>query len=300
MAQATLLDLARIDGGIGVGIIEEAVKNRQELVNIPSSTITGTSMELTVLTDLPTVTFRKYNGGSTPAKAKWTTKLFQTFPISIPVMVDSELVKAAKDPGRFLQAQSTPVMEGVLKHVCSQLWYGTSNDALGFQGILNQAETSATHVVDAGGSTAKTSIWMFATGTEKLEFIWGNNMSISMGDGWKEETVTESTGAKWQAQMNWIKGNVGFRLANKNAAIRIKSVGTDSGKGATDALLYSALTLMTSLGLDPTQIWMNPRSRDQWRTSRTATNADGKPAPLPRDFEGIPVYVTNALLNSET
>jgi hypothetical protein len=300
MAQATLLDLARIDGGIGVGIIEEAVKNRQELVNIPSSTITGTSMELTVLTDLPTVTFRKYNSGVAAAKGKWTTKLFQTFPINIPVRVDSALVKASKDPGRFLQAQSTPIMEGVLKHVCGQMWYGSTNDSLGFQGILNQAETATTHVVDAGGSTAKTSIWMFATGVEKLEFLWGNNQSITMGEGWKEVTVFDSNGASYVAQENWVNGNVGFRLANKNAAIRIKNIGTDSSKGATDALLYSALTLMTSLGLDPTQIWMNPRSRDQWRTSRTATNADGKPAPLPRDFEGIPVYVTNALLNSET
>jgi len=51
--------------------------------------------------------------------------------------------------------------------------------------------------------------------------------------------------------------------------------------------------------VEPTHVFMNSRSHEQWRASRIATNEEGRPAPLPRDFEGIPVISTRFLSNAE-
>jgi hypothetical protein len=45
---------------------------------------------------------------------------------------------------------------------------------------------------------------------------------------------------------------------------------------------------------------MNGRSREQLRNSRTATTANGTPAPLPTEWEGIPIIRTASIANDET
>ena len=45
---------------------------------------------------------------------------------------------------------------------------------------------------------------------------------------------------------------------------------------------------------------MNGRSREQLRNSRTATNANGTPAPLPTEWEGIPIIRTASITNDES
>jgi hypothetical protein len=44
---------------------------------------------------------------------------------------------------------------------------------------------------------------------------------------------------------------------------------------------------------------MTKRSQEQLRASRTATNATGAPAPIPTDAFGIPIGVTDGILNTE-
>jgi hypothetical protein len=157
-------------------------------------------------------------------------------------------------------------------------------------------------VVDAGGSTAKTSVWFLATGVNKVCWLVGNDGggAPAMLDTWRDVDLTDSNSRVFPGLRNYIKARPGLRVANKNCVVRIKNIGTDTGKGMTDALAFSALKLMNDLGVEPTAILMNARSREQMRGARTATNATGAPAPLPRDFEGIPIHVTNAIGNAET
>ena len=61
MSVPTLLDIAKLDAGIGYPLIEEAVKMAPELTVVPADTMTGTTMELTVRTGLPSVRFRNAN-----------------------------------------------------------------------------------------------------------------------------------------------------------------------------------------------------------------------------------------------
>jgi hypothetical protein len=295
----TLLDLAKSDAGIGYNLIQEAVTGiRPELQIIPADTLSGLSMTLTVNTALPTVGFRLYNQGGTQGKPTFANKIFEAMPLDIRIPVDRSLAESAKDQGRFLENQAMPYLEAALDHVSNQFWYGIGNDANGFPGMIAQYGAAAAYEVDAGGNSAKTSAWFLAIGRERIEFLYGNGRTITFDGTWKEETIYDADNNPLPGLTNWIRGRVGMRLANKRCAVRIKNVEEDTLK-LTDALMFAALRKFRELKMEPTHIFMNPRSQEQLRASRTATNVEGRPAPLPRDFEGIPIIPTVHITNEE-
>jgi len=295
----TLLDLKKIEAGIGYNLIAEALTQmRPELSVVPADTLIGTSMELTVLAGLPTVAFRNLNEGVAKSKGRFETRTFQCGIIDQQVQVDKRLVDQARDRGRFLENQTMPVLEAALNHVISQFYYGVTNDAKGFIGLIAQANSAATHVHDATGSTAKSSCWFLSLGREKLEWLWGGNETITLDGEWKDETLYDANGNGFPGLSNWIKGRPGLRLADQRAAVRVKNLAV--AKPLTDTIMFSALKLCMDMGVQPTHILMNSRSAEQLRASRTATNVTGAPAPLPRDFEGIPIAISSFITNAET
>lgn len=296
----TLLDIAKLDAGIAFPLIDETSQASPEVRLFPADTMPGTSMELTVRTDLPTVSFRNVNEGVAQSKAKWANKTFQTFILDHQISVDVALVNAAKNKGLLLEDHAAGVIEAAIRKIGSQIWYGTGNDAKGFPGMIAQHSTASTHNTDAGGSTAKTSVWLVRLGRETVNLLFGNDQTLRLQDTWDIETVLDGSNNPFKAYTNWMTGRVGLRLANKNSVVRIKNLGTDSGKGLTDDLLFDALEKFTEYGAEPTHIFMNGRSREQLRASRTATNPSGMPVPLPSEWEGIPIIRTANITNAES
>lgn len=304
MSLLNLLDIKKMDDGIGFDIIEESISAAPELRVIPAETIMGTDMQLTVRTGLPTVAFRNYNEGSARSKSTYETRLFQTMILDHQVAVDMQLVDSAKDPARVLENHMVGAVEAAFRKVGTQFYYGgTTTGDKGFPGLLSQYNSASTHVVDATGSTAKTSVWMLRIARETIQFLFGNNTTIGMNSEWKVETLYDGSSNPYQAYTNWLTGRVGLRQANKNAAVRIKNVGTDSGKGLTDDLLYSAYQkFYDNMGAEPTHIFCNSRSLEQLRAARTNTgsNERGVPATLPSDWNGLPIIKTQQITNSES
>jgi hypothetical protein len=301
MSVPTLLDIAKLDAGIGYPLIEEAVKLAPELMVVPADTIIGTTMELTVRSGLPSVRFRNANEGVPRSKSTYETRTFQTHILDHQVAVDEQIVHGARDKGRLLENHASGAMEAAMQYIGSQFYYGTGNDTKGFPGLLAQCKSDAAHTVDAAGATSKTSVWFLRLGRECVEFLFGNGQTIRLNDTWDLETVYDDNGNPYKAYTNWMKGRVGMRLANKNCAVRIKNLeeaGTNK-KTLNDSLLYSAYEKFTEFGFEPTHIFMNGRSREQLRNSRTATNSNGTPAPLPTEWEGIPIIRTASIANDE-
>jgi hypothetical protein len=298
MALPTLLDLAKTDAGIGYPIIEESIQAAPELQVVPAATISGSTMELTVRTGLPTVAFRNANEGVDRSKSAYTTKTFQTHIIDHQIAVDKQVLTGAKEPGRWLANHATGALEAAFRLIGSQFYYGTGNDAKGFPGLLAQYSADSDHEVNASGSSAKTSVWMVRLGAETLEFLFGNDQTIRFGDTWEEETVYDGNANPYQAWTNWMTGRVGLRLANKHAAVRIKNIAASS-QVLSDTFLYQAYEKFTNFGMEPTHIFMNGRSREQLRAGRTATTTTGTPAPLPSNWEGIPIIRTASITNAE-
>lgn len=299
MPYLTTLDIAKIDAGADYPLIEEAFTLAPELGLIPADTILGTSVTLTVRTGLPTVGFRGMNAGVDPGKSTYETKVFQTYNLDALMQVDEKLVTGTKNPARVLDNEAVGTMTAGVNTIGSQLYYGDVS-GVGFPGLIAQAANDAAHVIDKTGASARSSVWLVELGREKLEFIWGNNQVVKL-EPWEKATLTDAAGKKYPGMEAWMKGSIGLRLANKNAAYRLKNVGTAAGKTLVDADLFvlRALAAKAGANLRNCVFLMSPRSLEQLRASRTATNPTGAPAPIPTDLAGIRIVETGSISEDE-
>lgn len=298
--QYTLLDLAKLEAGVAYSLIEENVSRAPELRLIPADTMEGDTMQLSVRTDLPTVGFRNFNEGTPRSKGGFETRIFQTAIMDHQCAVDRALADKRKPAARarMFESHSSGVLEAKFRHAGKQFYYGVGNDAKGFPGLIAQANTGATHSVDATGTAAKSSVWFLHVGPESIEFLFGNDQTIAMQEEWEIETIYDGNSNPYQAYTNWMTGNIGMRLANKNAALRIKNIGTASNKTLTYAHMREAENKFEDLGWEPNLILMSPRSVKQLWDEAVTTEI--KNPPKPRDWNGIPIAVTNSISDNET
>lgn len=306
----TLLDIKKLDAGIGFDLIEENVRKAPELRLIPAEPIAGTEIKLTVRTGLPDVRFRKLNQGTPRSKSKYEDRVFSTAVLDHQVAVDRQVVRSSLNPTRPLENHASGAVEAAFRHGGKQFYYGVNNDELGFPGVIAQMLDDEDHVIDAGASSDKTSVFFFHIGRETVQFLFGNGTTINFDEEWKEETVYDDNNNPYQALTNWMTGALGARVANKHSVLRIKGIGKTANK-LTDELLYEGLDKFETMsGLAPTHLYMTSRSREQLRSSRTITSTpsggskstvlfNGLPPPLPTTWEDIPIIVTQSISNNE-
>lgn len=299
----TLLDIKRQEDGAGHDIIEENVAKHPELALFPADTMTGTSMQLTVRTDLPTVAFSLPNEGVAESKGGYTTRTFSTGFLDALIKCDVRLLqnRTGASAGRHLAAEQSGAVEAAMRHTCKQLWYGIANDAKGFPGLVSQMGTTENHVIDAAGTTnEKSSVFFACLGPNKIEVLLGNGRSITF-DEWLRQTVSapDGNGGEIEAMISWMHFAPGVRLANRNALVRIKGLTKENGKKLTWDRMQDALQrCKDELGMIPTHCFMTGRSRRQLR-DLSVTPENPNPS-LPKEFEGIPIIQTHSLSNAET
>jgi len=299
----TLLDIKKMEDGIGHDIVEENVANHPELLLVPAETMTGTSMQLTVRTDLPTIGFSEPNAGITQSKGGYLTRTFNTAFLDALIKTDVRLLqnRTAESAGRYLASEQSGYVEAAVRHAGRQFWYGVANDSKGFPGLIAQMSTDADHVINATGTTsAKSSVFFLSLGPSKVEWLLGNGTSIAF-DEWRKETVSapDGKGGEIEAMTSWMHFAPGARLANRNAMLRIKNLTEESGKKLTWDLMQDAQQkFIDELGMVPTHVFMTGRSRRQLRDE--SVTAENKNPPLPTEFEGIPIVQSHSLSNTET
>jgi hypothetical protein len=165
-------------------------------------------------------------------------------------------------------------------------------------GTLNGLADSM--VVNAGGTTTDTasSVYLVNEGDSVgIAGVYkGDGPSVSLG----ETIVQNFTGANGNYPAYYTPGTAwfGLQVGGAYSVSRIANLTEDSGKGLTDQLLFEGWK-RHPIGQKPSVIVMNRRSQEQLRSSRTATNATGAPAPLPGDWEGVPIVVTDTLKEDE-
>lgn len=295
-----LLDLARLEAGIGFNLIEENLAISPELQLIGADTIEGDVMTLTVRTDLPEVGFRDANSGTPRSKSGYITKTFQTLILDHQCAVDKALADKRKPAarGRMLENHASGVLEASIRLISKQFYYGVKHDGKGFPGIISQYSNDADHRVNVGASANKSSVWFLRVGRETLEFLFGNDRTITFQKNWGIETVYDSDQNPYQAYTNWMNGNVGLRLANRHAAVRISNIGTGANETLTWDHMHSAYRKFTDLGWEPNVILMNGRSREQLR--QELITPENKNPTAPKEFENIPITHTSHISSVET
>lgn len=306
----TMLDIAKLNGSdMTTGLIEENLNSAPELSVIPARTIAGTSYKTLIRTSYPTVQFRAANEGTEPSKSLYGNRTVECFILDAQLEMDKAVADADEQgPEHCLALEADGAAKSALLEIGSQIWYGTTVDAKGFPGASEIVDSSL--VSDAGGTTASTgsSVYGLKLGPKYCELVFGRGSVLSLGD-WRVQTITRSS-KELDAYKNSLLGWVGMQWVNKQAVGRIKDITEDSGKGCTDALIAAWLAKFP-VGMKPDRLFMTRRSAAQLQISRSVTifadsasRSNGRAtmtisAPEPIESNGIPITVTDSLLNTE-
>jgi hypothetical protein len=206
------------------------------------------------------------------------------------------------------------VAQSVLREMGEQIWYGVSNDALGFPGLKAATVKGATTLsgnavtIDATGSTsgAASSVYAVKFGEESVSLVGGMGKTLELGE-WGEQLIDPAGDGKlFNAYVSSLEAWVGLQVLDEECVKRILNLTTDSGKGLTDALM-NQLEAAFPVGYMPDAYFMSRRSRMQLQNSRTValygigSNRPNQPlvAPLPTEFNGVPIIVTDCILNTD-
>lgn len=196
---------------------------------------------------------------------------------------------------------------------------GTAQDSDWEKGVLNVAGTTA---------TTASSIYSVTFGEMDCQLCLGgpgglaNFLNLPAPTPvWIESTdpVDSTTRGDWY-NVAAVDGYVGLSVMGGNEAHtsrkfpqysvrRAANVTADSGKTCTDTVLQKLVSMHPD-GHRPSVIYMSYRSREQLQASRTPTstvyvgvplpaNSKFNYAPVPTEFEGIPIVATDAIGNTD-
>jgi hypothetical protein len=309
MPQANLLDIAKLNGSDTiVGLIEETLTYAPEVQIMPARTIRGTSYKIASRVTYPGVGFRAANEGSTPTKSEFESQLIECYILSGAVQADVAVARAYEDGEQaWKDVESVGVMRQAMIELGSQVIYGTSVDSKGFPGLQAiHTAFNAGLVVDAGGTTGGTasSVYGINTDTQGVQLVFGAGTTFELGE-WRIENVGSSS--VYPAHVANLTAWVGMQVGSKYSVGRLKDATADSGAGVTDAKLAELLSKYP-VGYRPNYWLMNRRSAYQLQVSRSASSVQNGVktssgseifAPLPTESNGIPIVITDSILNDE-
>lgn len=313
MPYHTLLDVAKMQyNDAAVGLIEESVQAAPEVQVFQARSIPGFSYKTLVRTALPSVGFTAANEGVAASGSITEQRIFETYILRGAIELDLAVVSASSGLGLpdLEMIESQGVVEATLRKLGGQIWYGTTNDSKGFPGIKAFLPKGGTTVVDAGGTTASTasSVYFVKFGLQNTHLLFGNNTTLALSP-FANQQLTDSNGNKYAGRVASLTAWAGLQIGNKYSVGRICNLTEDSGKGLTDALLAKALAQFP-VGYTPDAIFMSRRSRRQLQVSRTVTlfgQGSTKPggnlatiAPVPTEYDGVPIYATDQILDTDS
>lgn len=309
-----MLDLAKQRGNdVVVGLIEESILVNPEVALFPARGITGTSYKTVIRVGYPTAAFRSGNEGASLTKSTFENRLAECFIIDVPVAADKALADVWEPGGAagYQMVESVGMLEAVHRRCAKSVYYGNSvaavtaglGDAKGFPGFIDAYDNTSAHEIDATDNTALSSVWAVKLGIRDVHFILGGGTDVlSLLPEWRIETVLDSNSKRFTAYVNSLMGWLGMQVGSVNSLVRIKNIGTTTGKGMTDALGQDAIELFPS-GVKPDYFIMSRRSRKQLHKSRiavaTGQGVTANSVPIPTDIEGIPIVTTDAISNNE-
>lgn len=301
MTRPSLLDVATFQNVDASAIIEEVIKMVPEIGLLPWDTIPGQQYRTIVRTSDPTAAFRAANNGPTASKSTFENRLVETFILNPRWECDKAVADVhPKGAAYYIGVEAVGILRAAMKTLASQMYYGTGagGDTAGFPGLLAAYDTTNMEV-DAGGTTASTgsSVWMIKRGEEDVKGLIGGNGVLDVSDV-RIGDITGQNSSTLTAYIQELLGWFGLQVGNKWSVGRIKKLTADSGKSLTDSLLSQLLEKFPA-GHEPDVILMSRRSRGQLQRSRTTYSPTGQPAPLPTEYEGIPIVITESILNTE-
>lgn len=264
----------------------------------------GTLHKYTKETGAPVVGFRAANAGRDLDSSIDTLVTVTLQILDASFLLDAALASAYQrgGPAGLVAREARRHLRAAFFAAEKQIINGVVSDASGFVGLKAATTidgTGDTMVVNAGGDTADTcsSVYLLRSTPE------GNDVQVIVGQGGEleiGETVSvqakDGDGKSYPGLWTPIFSYLGLQVGSAQSVGRICNL--DFDHTLTDDMIFQAIAKFPA-GRQPTHIAMNRNSLEKLRDSRTATNATGAPAPRPTEVEGIPIVVTDAILNTE-
>lgn len=315
MALMTSADVLKINNAEEViGLVDDVAREIPEIDFFQASPVTKNTFYSLALDGLPTTAFRAPDALRTFQTAtlvnRQVTCKYLDASWTLPVAIASQSDWGA-DFAKALEARAH--LKSALVTLAKQIWHGVSADANGFVGLdailAANVDANSVPIMDieantpASGSTISDAenVYAVRTGIDSCQIAWGNDGRLDVGDVVEQmlyvqttSSGTTTTSGAWHYAQK-IGAWAGLQVTSKWAAGRITNLSATSGlNGLDDDLLYELIELFP-VGAKPDAIFLSRRSLAQLRKSRTAYNTIGAPAPLPTEFEGIPLIVSDAV-----
>lgn len=253
MAYLTLLDMAKRTGdNREIGLIEDVVTYAPELAVLPVRPIQGVNFKTGLRTGYPTGSFRKAGAGTPPVKSTYQQKFTECFYYDAQMTVDEALPEAEdRSVGDILTDEADAAVAGAGIYIGAQFYYGTNQDANGFQGIQSYITGNANFEVNAGvtaGAANTTSAYLVYMGIKGVHLAAGRTAGASDGIGdpnlpagepaviappftmmpWNRQQVADpnNPGRFFFAYVSNIRGWIGLAYGSSNSVFRVRNVMT--------------------------------------------------------------------------
>lgn len=317
----TLLDRVRRsnpDGSIApiVEMLSQKSAILQDAVFKESNTPTG--HVITQRTALPSVSWRRYNEGTATSKSK-TSQLTETCGMldgmskvdcsQAELNGDAGAYRASEDMS-FVAAMKNEMETGLIYH--STLTYPERIMGLAPR-LTSTTGTAGSQIVLADGSASgadQTSIWLVGWGDKSVYGIYpkGTSGGLQPHD-MNIQLARDANNNEYRAYvMNW-EWRIGLVVEDWRYLVRVANV--DTGNLATtgtvliDAMIRAVHKLEDTMGVKPVfycnrtvATYLHLQAKDSVKNSTLSfENVGGKPIV---SFLGIPVRVTDAILNTES
>lgn len=312
MPITTLLDIAGRSADImEKTVVEGVVPENTFLAKMPVKVISGTSYKYPVRTGVPKIRPRSYNAGVEPVKTSRSTKQAECYAYDGAIVVDKALVDGEADGASYIEDEANVIAGAAFFGLTQDVIYGVSKGNLEIPGLINQLGDYMTISNDPAHNTEETrteggtSVYALKLKPEDMHLLMGNNRTIAFGATRVQDIPALTDDGKDGTMEAYIKHctfHAGFVLKNQLAAGRLCNI--TSANPLTDEGLLKLVEAFDTFNT-PTALVMNRLAAGQLRRARTAAMKFGKNdgstvAGAVTDFDGIPIIVTDAILNDET
>ena len=311
MALMTSTDVLKINNSEElVGLIEDVVKDIPEINFFAASPVQKNSYKTLALTALPSTAFRATGSYREFQTATLTNKTVECKYLDASWILEKAVAQQSDWGEDFAKALTQRAhLKSEFFTLAKQIWQGTDSDANGFTGldaiidaVVDGGKKEMVVTANTGSITDASTVYAVRTGIDSCQLAWGSNGQFNESDV-REQLLTTKESAKTSGAWFYAQdlgGWVGLQVTSKYAAGKITGLSaTNTKQGLNDDLLYELIEKFP-VGMKPDGLFMSRRSFSQLRQSRTAYNAIGAPAPYVQEFEGIPIYVTDAIPNNGT
>lgn len=292
-------------------VVEQVIYDAPFLSKLPARVIKGTSYRYMVRNSLPLIKSTPYNMGVGLASVDYETNSAECYPYQGRVAIDKKLVNGEPELAKRYTADLMAAhMRGALASLEMGIFYGKGRDDKGTPG-LNDTIGQYMTLSATGNQTERTyggaTVWGVCLKDDMLHVVYGNSRTIAFGQR-KEQDVPARTADGERGFMPayvWdFDFHAGFCQMDAFATGRIVN---ESDENPLSDKMLAELVNAFPTGHTPDVLVMTRGSRKRLQQQRSAaltyvkkSSGNTAYADLPTDYEGIPIIVTDGLLENET